>query len=179
MSETFGASAGSAGTTTNDFTPGDSAAAAPEATRRESKIVHEAYSFACLNCGFGWEQAYEIEHQLDLQGRTVHVYRANGVRVASPLTRPTCPGCGGHLVRIMRAGNVAAVTLPGARRESAGPRRQQGRDRRTRLEPGQAPEPARSNGRHTPQRPFHGLWGYLRQHLHRGPHGGAGTPGAQ
>ena len=72
--------------------------------------VHEAYAFACLNCGFGWEQAYEIVHTTDKEGRTKSVYRANGVPVPSPLTRPSCPGCGGEHVRIMRAGRVAETT---------------------------------------------------------------------
>jgi hypothetical protein len=71
--------------------------------------VHEAYSFACLNCGFVWEQAYEIEHSVDYNGRMVYRYRANGVPVASPLTHPGCPGCGGEHVRIMAAGRVASV----------------------------------------------------------------------
>jgi len=69
--------------------------------------AHEAYSFACLNCGYVWEQAYEIEHRVTPEGRISYEYRANGVRVPSPLTRPSCPGCGGDHVRIMRAGRVS------------------------------------------------------------------------
>ena len=69
--------------------------------------VHEAYAFACLNCGFGWEQAYEIEHRTDYQGQPLVTYRANGVPVPSPLSRPSCPGCGGAHVRILRAGRVS------------------------------------------------------------------------
>ncbi|WP_370092795.1 hypothetical protein [Streptacidiphilus sp. MAP12-20] len=80
-------------------------------TRRQPmETAHEAYSFACLNCGFVWEQAYEIEHSVDYNGRMVYRYRANGVPVASPLTHPGCPGCGGEHVRIMAAGRVATVT---------------------------------------------------------------------
>lgn len=71
--------------------------------------VREAYSFACLSCGYGWEQAYDIEHHQAADGHTVIQYRANGVRVPSPLLQPSCPGCGGHTVRIMRAGRVASV----------------------------------------------------------------------
>ena len=71
------------------------------------ETVHEAYAFACLNCGFGWEQAYEIEHRTDAEGRQVIRYRANGVPVPSPLSSPGCPGCGGSHVRILRAGRVA------------------------------------------------------------------------
>ncbi|MBC3843780.1 hypothetical protein GXW82_36885 [Streptacidiphilus sp. 4-A2] len=69
--------------------------------------MHEAYAFACLNCGFGWEQAYEIEHRADAQGHPLIRYFANGVPVPSPLTSPGCPGCGGTHVRILRAGRVA------------------------------------------------------------------------
>jgi predicted RNA-binding Zn-ribbon protein involved in translation (DUF1610 family) len=83
---------------------GNPAAAAAGATHQE------AYSFACLNCGHGWEQSYAIEHRADLEGRMYTVYWANGVRVSSPLTRPSCPGCGDSHVRIMRAGRVASVS---------------------------------------------------------------------
>lgn len=72
--------------------------------------IHEAYAFACMNCGFGWEQEYEIVHLVDADGRPRSVYQANGVPVRSPLTRPACPGCGGEHVRIMRAGRVAETT---------------------------------------------------------------------
>lgn len=78
------------------------------ATRRPKlDTAHEAYSFACLNCGFVWEQAYEIEHVVDYNGHMVYRYKANGVPVASPLTHPACPGCGGPHVRIMASGRVA------------------------------------------------------------------------
>jgi hypothetical protein len=81
------------------------APAAPAPPTRSA--VHEAYAFACFNCGYGWEQEYEIEHRPDTQGRPGTYYRANGVPVPSPLTKPSCPGCGGTHVRIMRAGRVA------------------------------------------------------------------------
>ncbi|GAA2790336.1 hypothetical protein RMN57_23140 [Kitasatospora sp. CM 4170] len=71
------------------------------------ETVREAYSFACLSCGYGWEQTYDIEHKVGRDGHVVFEYRANGVRVPSPLLKPTCPGCGGHTVRIMREGRVA------------------------------------------------------------------------
>ncbi|GLW55433.1 hypothetical protein [Kitasatospora phosalacinea] len=73
------------------------------------QTVHEAYSFACLNCGYGWEQAYDIEHHTTRDGRTAVEYTANGVRVPSPLRELVCPGCGGERVRIMRAGRVAGM----------------------------------------------------------------------
>ncbi|MFE9591956.1 hypothetical protein ACFYOP_07710 [Streptomyces sp. NPDC006294] len=76
--------------------------------------VHEAYSFACMRCGHGWEQSYEIEHHTDPAGGDFVVYKADGKRVPSPLSSPTCANCGGHVVRIMRAGRVSTVrTLMG------------------------------------------------------------------
>ncbi|MEW1614683.1 MULTISPECIES: hypothetical protein [unclassified Streptomyces] len=71
--------------------------------------VHEAYAFACMKCGYGWEQSYEIEHHVDIHGHEFVVYLADGERVPSPLSTPTCANCGGHVVRIMRAGRVAGV----------------------------------------------------------------------
>ncbi|MDT0346994.1 hypothetical protein [Streptomyces litchfieldiae] len=73
------------------------------------RTVREAYSFACLSCGHGWEQAYDIEHHVDPHGRPFVTYHANGREVPSPLTRATCPNCEGHRVRVMRAGLVAAA----------------------------------------------------------------------
>ncbi|MFI6639315.1 hypothetical protein [Streptomyces sp. NPDC050504] len=71
--------------------------------------VHEAYAFACMRCGHGWEQSYDIEHHVDAAGEPYVTYRADGEKVPSPLTRPTCLNCGGHVVRIMRAGQVSSV----------------------------------------------------------------------
>ncbi|QNE76868.1 hypothetical protein F0344_21630 [Streptomyces finlayi] len=71
--------------------------------------VHEAYAFACMRCGYGWEQAYEIEHHVDGSGHEFVVYKADGQRVPSPLSTPTCANCGAHVVRIMRAGRVSTV----------------------------------------------------------------------
>jgi hypothetical protein len=72
-------------------------------------LVHEAYSFACMRCGHGWEQSYDIAHHRDATGRDHVVYTSGGHEVPSPLSRPACAHCGGHVVRIMRAGRVAAV----------------------------------------------------------------------
>ncbi|MCM2413611.1 hypothetical protein [Streptomyces sp. RKAG290] len=74
-----------------------------------ASTVHEAYAFACMRCGFGWEQAYEIEHHVDASHNAFVVYKADGERVPSPLSTPTCTNCGGHVVRIMRAGRVSTV----------------------------------------------------------------------
>lgn len=71
--------------------------------------VHEAYAFACMKCGYGWEQGYEIEHHVDGRGLPFIVYTADGERVPSPLSNPTCMNCGGHVVRIMREGQVKSV----------------------------------------------------------------------
>ncbi|MFD0144540.1 MULTISPECIES: hypothetical protein [unclassified Streptomyces] len=72
-------------------------------------VAHEAYAFACMRCGYGWEQAYDIEHHVDAAGHEFIVYKAGGERVPSPLSSPTCMNCGGHVVRIMRAGQVSSV----------------------------------------------------------------------
>ncbi|MGW6566513.1 hypothetical protein [Streptomyces sp. NPDC054975] len=72
-------------------------------------VAHEAYAFACMRCGYGWEQAYDIEHHMDAAGNEFIVYKAGGERVPSPLSSPTCMNCGGHVVRIMRAGQVSSV----------------------------------------------------------------------
>ncbi|SDM79993.1 hypothetical protein SAMN04487981_102608 [Streptomyces sp. cf386] len=72
-------------------------------------VVHESYSFACMRCGHGWEQSYEIEHHIDGDGREFVMYVANGQVVPSPLSRPTCQNCDGHVVRIMRPGQVSSV----------------------------------------------------------------------
>ncbi|MEU8677057.1 hypothetical protein [Streptomyces sp. NPDC048560] len=74
-----------------------------------ASTVHEAYAFACMRCGYGWEQAYEIEHHVDGAGNAFVVYKADGQRVPSPLSTPTCANCGAHVVRIMRAGRVSTV----------------------------------------------------------------------
>ncbi|MEU5040410.1 hypothetical protein [Streptomyces griseorubiginosus] len=72
-------------------------------------VVNESYSFACMRCGHGWEQSYEIEHHIDGDGREFVQYTADGRVVPSPLSRPTCENCDHHVVRIMRPGRVAAT----------------------------------------------------------------------
>ncbi|MEU7180746.1 hypothetical protein ACWIG3_18265 [Streptomyces celluloflavus] len=86
------------------------ATGAARPTPRSEPAAREAYAFACMRCGHGWEQAYEIQHQVDAGGQTHVVYYADGERVPSPLTRPTCLNCGGNVVRIMRAGQVSMVS---------------------------------------------------------------------
>ncbi|MET7681881.1 hypothetical protein [Streptomyces sp. NPDC005423] len=72
-------------------------------------VVHESYSFACMRCGHGWEQSYEIEHHTNREGHQFVLYVADGRVVPSPLSRPGCTNCDGHVVRIMRAGQVSSV----------------------------------------------------------------------
>ncbi|MFJ3228244.1 hypothetical protein ACIPJS_33510 [Streptomyces sp. NPDC086783] len=72
-------------------------------------VVHESYAFACMRCGHGWEQSYEIEHHRDADGAAFVTYVADGLVVPSPLSRPTCVNCDAHVVRIMRAGQVSSV----------------------------------------------------------------------
>ncbi|MFH9982680.1 hypothetical protein ACH4ND_26250 [Streptomyces sp. NPDC017179] len=72
-------------------------------------VVNESYSFACMRCGHGWEQSYEIEHYTDGDGRECVRYVADGRLVPSPLSRPNCRNCDGHVVRIMRAGRVSSA----------------------------------------------------------------------
>ncbi|MBL1099000.1 hypothetical protein [Streptomyces coffeae] len=79
------------------------------------EVAHEAYAFACMKCGHGWERSYDIEHHVDGEGRAFVVYFTDGEPVRSPLTSPDCDNCGAHLVRIMRAGQVSSA-LEGARR---------------------------------------------------------------
>ncbi|MET9416543.1 hypothetical protein ABZY03_20615 [Streptomyces klenkii] len=105
------------------------AAAAPP-TVLETETVHESYSFACMRCGHGWEQSYEIKHHTDAEGRPFVIYYADGERVPSPLTRPTCVNCGEHVVRIMRSGRVSLIAdvlhrpaheVPATQQAPAGP----------------------------------------------------------
>ncbi|CAL9444605.1 hypothetical protein SUDANB58_02324 [Streptomyces sp. enrichment culture] len=77
--------------------------------RAPARVAHEAYSFACMRCGHGWEQSFAIEHHTDAGGREFVRYVADGRVVPSPLSRPTCGRCGNHLVRIMGPGRVASA----------------------------------------------------------------------
>ncbi|MFF6880177.1 MULTISPECIES: hypothetical protein [unclassified Streptomyces] len=72
-------------------------------------VVNESYSFACMRCGHGWEQSYEIEHHTDAAGHEFVLYVADGKVVPSPLSKPECHNCDSHVVRIMRPGRVASA----------------------------------------------------------------------
>ncbi|WP_406411024.1 hypothetical protein OG923_20310 [Streptomyces halstedii] len=111
--------------------------------------VHEAYAFACMRCGHGWEQAYEIEHHVDGAGHAYVVYRADGERVPSPLSTPTCANCGGHVVRIMRSGRVSgaqALLRPAKGARPSGPSRTKDAEGRAGQEAPGAPEAAGDGG---------------------------------
>ncbi|QKW51979.1 hypothetical protein [Streptomyces buecherae] len=79
-------------------------------TAAGAPAAREAYAFACLHCGHGWEQAYDIEHHVDALGQAYVSYHAGGERVPSPLTQPTCLNCGAHVLRIMRSGQVTSAS---------------------------------------------------------------------
>ncbi|WP_030377430.1 MULTISPECIES: hypothetical protein [unclassified Streptomyces] len=79
---------------------------------RATDVVHESYSFACMRCGHGWEQSYEIEHHLDAEGTMFVTYVADGAVVPSPLSHPSCQNCGGQVLRIMRPGRVSSAQRP-------------------------------------------------------------------
>ncbi|WP_371579647.1 hypothetical protein [Streptomyces sp. NBC_01314] len=85
-------------------------------------VVHESYAFACMRCGHGWEQSYEIEHHNDAQGHDFVMYVADDKVVPSPLSKPACQNCDGHVVRIMRAGQVSSVRDAERRRHVPKPR---------------------------------------------------------
>jgi hypothetical protein len=85
-------------------------AGTPSPVAQRAATVHESYSFACMRCGHGWEQTYEIERHADQEGHPYVVYLAEGERVPSPLSSPSCLNCGGTVVRIMRAGRVTSAT---------------------------------------------------------------------
>lgn len=82
------------------------------------ETVAESYSFVCLACGHGWEQAYRIEHYVQPDGQPYVLYYADDQQVPSPLSRPTCVNCEGHRIRVLRAGAVDAAAK--ARGEPAG-----------------------------------------------------------
>ncbi|MFE9096594.1 hypothetical protein [Streptomyces sp. NPDC007264] len=92
---------------------GRGAAPGPDVTRTDrgaaTAVVHESYSFACMRCGHGWEQSYEIEHHLDGDGNEFVRYVTGGRIVPSPLSRPTCLNCDSHILRIMRPGQVSSA----------------------------------------------------------------------
>lgn len=103
------------------------AQAAPSGTAAGTPAAHEAYAFACMHCGHGWEQAYDIEHHVNALGQAYVSYHAGGERVPSPLTQPTCLNCGAHVLRIMRSGQVTSASrampygrTPGRRTADAG-----------------------------------------------------------
>jgi hypothetical protein len=118
MSETAGTGASAA--TGHDVPGHDVPGRSVTGHSLTERNVTEAYAFACMSCGHGWEQGYEIEHHQDASGVQFVTYLADGAQVPSPLTRPTCQNCDGHTVRIMRSGQVSDVvaSLWKARRDA-------------------------------------------------------------
>src|SRR5882757_849490 len=125
--------------------------AEPKADPNAAQNVTEAYAFACLNCGYGGEQKYEIAHRTDAAGRAVVTYLVDGVKVPSPLTRPTCENCEGHLLRIMRPGQVADVA---SRRIEDHPGDQPAEDSSVAAEEPRAPETAHHRSPRSPHSPL-------------------------
>ncbi|MFE7856937.1 hypothetical protein [Streptomyces sp. NPDC057403] len=70
--------------------------------------VQRSYSFACLDCGHGWEDTYDIDLSVS-EDQVTAVYRLDGITVPSPLQSPRCPACESRKIRIMRPGRVAAA----------------------------------------------------------------------
>lgn len=68
--------------------------------------VRRSYSFACLNCGHGWEDTYDIDVSVNEHARITADYHLAGQHVPSPLQSPRCPACEGRRIRIMRPGRV-------------------------------------------------------------------------
>ncbi|MFG2023151.1 hypothetical protein [Streptomyces sp. NPDC048825] len=108
----------------------------------EMAVVHESYSFACMRCGHGWEQSYEIEHHIDAEGSEFVMYVADGQVVPSPLSRPTCQNCDGHVVRIMRPGQVSSAL------NSLHPRRSRSVPHQAEQPEAESAEPAEPGERH-------------------------------
>ncbi|MFI5660917.1 hypothetical protein [Streptomyces sp. NPDC051684] len=74
-----------------------------------TRHIQRSFSFACLACGHGWENAYDIDVTLDEHGRIKADYHLMGRPVPSPLQSPQCPACEGRKIRIMRPGRVSAA----------------------------------------------------------------------
>lgn len=73
--------------------------------------IQRAYSFVCLDCGHGWEAAYDIDVTPGEQNRITTVYHLGGRLVPSPLQSPYCPACESGKIRIMRPGRVTSARL--------------------------------------------------------------------
>ncbi|MEU9154959.1 hypothetical protein AB0D59_31480 [Streptomyces sp. NPDC048417] len=76
-----------------------------------SEHTRRSYSFACLDCGHGWEATYDIDVTVDDQGRIIATYHLDDKAVPSPLQSPRCPACERRKIRIMRPGRVATAHL--------------------------------------------------------------------
>ncbi|MFJ8585934.1 hypothetical protein ACIRD2_14910 [Streptomyces sp. NPDC093595] len=136
-------------------------------------VAHEAYSFACMQCGYGWEQAYDIEHHTDARQHEFVVYKADGRRVPSPLSQPACPNCESQRVRIMRSGRVSSVLDLMARAYEKAPKA----PKRTEAEPiaaagplgqrAEEPKSERDEAAPAEREPHHWHFRDLLRHWHR------------
>ncbi len=82
-------------------------------------VVNESYSFACMRCGHGWEQSYEIEHHTDAAGHEFVLYVADGRGRALPAEQPDLP----ELRRSRRADHAARAGRVRAQRGAPAPPR--------------------------------------------------------
>jgi Zn finger protein HypA/HybF involved in hydrogenase expression len=73
--------------------------------------VQRSYSFACLDCGHGWEGAYDIDLAAAEHARITAVCHLDGEHVSPSLQSPRCPACEGRKLRIMRPGRAATARL--------------------------------------------------------------------
>ena len=83
--------------------------ATEDVTAMNAESTHEAHSFVCLDCGYGWEQDFEIRHTTDRSGHRGSQYFVKGRPVPSPLRQAVCPACTGRKIRILRPGRVASA----------------------------------------------------------------------
>ncbi|MFJ8057566.1 hypothetical protein [Streptomyces sp. NPDC096142] len=78
--------------------------------------VHRSYSFACLDCWYGWEDTYDVDVTMDEHGRITAVHRLDGKHVPSPVQSPRCSSGESRKVRAVRPGRVRSARLLGRRR---------------------------------------------------------------
>lgn len=61
----------------------------------------EPFSLSCRNCGYSWEETYEVRHSSDLFESERTQYFSHGLPVDSPWTGARCPRCTGLRVSVM------------------------------------------------------------------------------
>lgn len=73
--------------------------------------VRRACSFACLDCGHGWQDTYDIDVTVNEHARITAACRLDGTFAPPPLQSPRCPSCKSHKIRIMRPARGASPYL--------------------------------------------------------------------